>query len=184
MLSLSNHIYVAIGAETQSNISHQLSIFDSHQPEKLDRPNANVSLSDTGVNDFEGEDDDIPNIIAAVILHPNFRETVIKLAEHDLVINHNVNLADYPIQNLLPAAEVQQRIFGLLVPILTQSVGDVISGVVSQNGIQANTGTAYYPGKPLPPDIQQGIFEVFTSILKNPIFTNVVTGIVKDLIPA
>jgi hypothetical protein len=101
------------------------------------------------------------------------------VAEHDFP-SHSIKLEHYPIQSQ-PPVDTQQGIFALL-PILTQLAGSVVSGAISQNGIQA--GTAYYPGKPLPPDVQQGIFDVFTSVLKNPIFTNVVTGIVKDLAKA
>jgi hypothetical protein len=136
-----------------------------------------LDVTSTRLADTEADTTDT-DILAAVILHPQFQETVTKIAEKDLP-NHGVKLTDFPIQDHSVAPNVQQGIFDLLLPILTQ-LG--VNGAASQNGIQANAG--YYPGKPLPPDVQQGIFDVFTSVLKNPAFTSIVTGIVNGVLAA
>lgn len=185
----------AIGAKTQSNISREISSADNRQPDSeppaTTKPSV-VEENDSGTND-------IPNILAAVILHPNFRDTVTKLAEHDL-INHGVNLDQYPIKNPPSAAvssdvQVQQGIFDDLGDIVN-TVGSALTGLLHQsgiqsgvqnsiqNGVQMTSTAAAYPGQPLPSNIQQGIFDVVTSVLKNPLFTHVVGGIVKDLATA
>ncbi|KAK7018749.1 hypothetical protein VNI00_018274 [Paramarasmius palmivorus] len=131
------------------------------------------------------EDIDETQVLAAIVLHPRFHETVTKLVENDLT-QMGVNLNQYPIQDpaLGMAVDVQQGIFALLLPallpVITDLAGKAIGGLMS-NGIQPNAGTAYYPGKPLPAEVQQGIFDVFTKVIKNPIFTNVIKTIVKEL---
>ncbi|KAK7024489.1 hypothetical protein VNI00_016233 [Paramarasmius palmivorus] len=131
------------------------------------------------------EEIDETQILAAIVLHPRFHETVTKLVENDLT-QMGVNLNQYPIQDpaLGMAVDVQQGIFALLLPallpVITDLAGKAIGGLMS-NGIQPNAGAAYYPGKPLPAEVQQGIFDVFTKVIKNPIFTNVIKTIVKEL---
>jgi len=170
-----------MSADMKSNILREIDLFDTRPSQvlQLQAPRKAGAKPDNAllIEQSTEASDDITNMFAAAILHPSFRETVIKLAEHDL--STRIKLDNFPMQNPSSAAlsaEVQQGIFGLI-PILTHLVGGLMSGVQSQNAVQANIGGAYYPGKPLPPDIQQGIFDTFTSFAKNPIFTNIIKDI-------
>lgn len=123
-------------------------------------------------------DQEIYDLIAAAILDPRFREVLVNLATHDLP-NHGVNLSDYPIQasgiqsSVQTSADIQQGIFGLLTPVLTQLVGGMVGAGIQASQIPADT--------PLPQNVQQGIFNIVLSFMKNPIFTQIVTNIVKTV---
>ncbi|EEB95380.1 hypothetical protein MPER_05660, partial [Moniliophthora perniciosa FA553] len=181
-----------ISAEKQSDISRELGSFDSSlsqkQPSsKLLKANVSAAVDEPSEGDQNTEtmsDDDLSGILAAVVLHPSFRETVTKIAENDLT-QRGINLAQYPIQNSV-ATGSQQGLLNILGSVLggllsIQANGSALGGFGLQNGIQANGGVGYYPGQPLPAEVQQGIFDAFTTIIKNPIFTNVITGIVNGI---
>ncbi|KAI3616964.1 hypothetical protein WG66_004142 [Moniliophthora roreri] len=174
---------IPISAEKQSSISRELGSFDSRLFQKQPSLKANFSTADEpsegdqNTDTVDPVDPDTIGMLAAVVLHPSFRETVTKIAENDLV-QRGYNLAQYPIQNSA-ATGAQQGILSVLAPILTQVAGSLISGLVSQNGIQANPAVGYYPGQPLPPEVQQGVFDMFADFVQNPIFTNIVKNIVN-----
>jgi len=125
---------------------------------------------------------DVQDTIAAVLLHPEFHSTVTKITEADL-FSHDVNLKDYPVQNAVPG-DVQQGIFGALFPVVTSIIGSLFAIQAppgQQNAINPYALQGIQPGHPLPLEVQQGIFDVLTKVIKNPIFTNIVTGIVREM---
>ncbi|KAK7020250.1 hypothetical protein VNI00_017785 [Paramarasmius palmivorus] len=154
---------------------------DDSSPTASAESDAGDDSSSSGDTPETQDDIDETQVLAAIVLHPRFHETITKLVENDLT-QSGINLNQYPIQD--PSVDVQQGIFAFLLPALlpaiTDLAGKAIGGLMS-NSIQPNAGAAYYPGQPLPPDVQQGIFDVFTKVIKNPIFTNVIKTIVSEL---
>jgi hypothetical protein len=121
-------------------------------------------------------DQSLYDVFASAALSPNFRNAVLNLTTSDLP-NHKIKLSDYPIQS---SADIQQGIFSILVPVLTQVLGGVISSVTGQSGIQA--GIQADNTVVLPDHVQQGIFDILTKFLNNPIFKNVVSVIAQGVI--
>ncbi|KAK7438222.1 hypothetical protein VKT23_018153 [Stygiomarasmius scandens] len=161
-LNASVSLLATTSSTNQSNL--RTNLVSSTGPTSTSQNTPKTSLiSNTG--DGNGRDekfniqtqvpDDATQILAAIVLHPTFREAITNIVEQDLTTNHGIKLSDYPIQAQASTTDTE----------MTQG----------QNSISDQS---------LPPDVQQGIFDVFTSVLKNPIFTNVVTGIVKDVVPA
>jgi hypothetical protein len=151
-----------IGYQVNQCLSSTTNVHDDAVGHELDSKSADSKpdpLTDT-----------VYDALAAAVLNPQFREAVNNLVTSDLP-NHAIALSSYPVQS---SADVQQGIFGPIIDIL----GGLVFSSIQANAIQASsTG-------PLPAHVQQGVFNILTSVLKNPIFTKVVKGIAVDVVKA
>ncbi|KAF5350791.1 hypothetical protein D9758_010353 [Tetrapyrgos nigripes] len=117
--------------------------------------------------------DELDPILALALIHPSFRETVTRMVESDLR-SRGQKLRPRPVEQSSADSAVPAEFVQALIAQLAMGGGASI-GV--QQGI--NGGAV---SRPLPPDIQQGIFGAVLSMLKNPIFHNVVGSVVKAVI--
>ncbi|KAK7026057.1 hypothetical protein VNI00_015785 [Paramarasmius palmivorus] len=108
--------------------------------------------------------------LAALILHPAFVEATEKMFEANI---KKTILDDYPKKGFSTTTdsslEVQHGIIGILLPTLIPLITELAGKAMRSHGVP-NVG--HYPGQPLAPEVQQGIFNSMTKFIKNPAFPN------------
>lgn len=151
------------------------------------------------------KEDDLYDSVAAAVLSPQFRQVIA-----NAVPSPGNDGQQGPGSSVQPSTvEIQRGLLSILGPILGKVFfgipGGATSGVPPGIGVQHGfwgdiwdglssvlfglpagpgmvSGTNPYNPAALPPHIEQGIFDSLTRFVSNPVFTNVVTGVIADVL--
>ena len=139
-------------------------------------------------------EDDLYDAVAAAVLDPQFSQVLAN------IVNQN-DAGESGVQNAvrssgiispssfssLPQSAISSGINpqtpadvqNFLGPLLS-TLGGVL-GQVLLSGLPTGAASGVYP-QALPPNVEQGIFNVLTKFVKNPVFVNIVKDIASDAI--
>ncbi|KAI9459359.1 hypothetical protein HD554DRAFT_2330956 [Boletus coccyginus] len=136
-------------------------------------------------------EDDLYDAVAAAVLDPQFSQVLANIVnQNGDGVQNSVRssgiISSSPFlgspQSAIPsgtnpqaAADVQN----FLGPLLS-TLGGVL-GQVLLSGLPTGAASGVYP-QALPPNVEQGIFNVLTKFVKNPVFLNIVKDIASDVI--
>lgn len=161
----------------------RVAAFDSASGVTSDSSTTTTSDTNTGDGDL---DQQFYDIFAAALMTDQFRDAATNIATADLNAR-GVKAAGLPVKSGSSSssspADAQNGLIGSLIPLLGGLLSiqaNAVQNSIAANGIAAN-GIA--SNAVLPDAVQQGIFDGIAKFVSNPIFTNVVTGIVKEVVP-
>jgi len=115
-------------------------------------------------------EDDLYDTVAAAVLNPQFHQVLAN------VVNQDGDGQRGPILPSAPSTPDVQHFIGPLISVLGPLLGQLL---VSQ--LPSGAASGIYP-QALPPNVEQGIFNVFTTFLKHPTFLKIVQGVTTDMI--
>ena len=131
-------------------------------------------------------EDDLYDAVAAAVLDPQFAQVLANVVNQNDEGKSGVqnNLWTPPRQfpgplsfGLNPQAPPDvQNFIGPLISILGGALGQMIF-----SGLPTGAASGIYP-QALPPNVEQGIFNVLTKFVKNPIFLGIVRDVASDMI--
>ncbi|KAI9573386.1 hypothetical protein HD554DRAFT_2055531 [Boletus coccyginus] len=124
-------------------------------------------------------EDDLYDAVAAAVLNPQFSQVLANVVnQNDDGGSGTQNAIRSPIlSGISPQAPPDvQNFIGPLISILGGVLGPLIF-----SGLPTGAASGIYP-QALPPNVEQGIFNVLTKFLKNPVFLGVVRDVASDMI--
>ena len=150
------------------------------------------------------KEDDLYDSVAAAVLSPQFRQVIA-----NAVPSQGNGGQQGPGNSVQPSTvEIQRGLLSILGPVLGKvflgipgGAAGVPPGIGVQHGLWGDvwdglssvlfglptgpgmvSGTNPYNPAALPPHIEQGIFDSLTRFVSNPVFTNVITGVIADVL--